>query len=64
MSEQAEQKQVKPNSNAFKLEESAQDMIARVMSIARLLTTEGAALDDLPAAQRHASRKKHKNENL
>jgi hypothetical protein len=42
MNEQAEQKQVKSNSNAFNLEEGIQDMIVRIMTIAHLLVVDDA----------------------
>lgn len=64
MSEQTKQKQANHNSNAFKLEEGAQDMIARVMTVARLLATDSAAPDDPSAEQTHKGRKKHKDKNL
>jgi hypothetical protein len=51
MNEQTKQKQANHHSNAFKLEEGAQDLIARVMTIARLLATDSAAPDDPSAEQ-------------
>ena len=46
MNEQAEQKQVKSDSNAFNLEEGAQDMVTRIMTIARLLVEDGGSPQD------------------
>ncbi len=51
-------------SKTFKLDENVQDMIARVMTVARLLTTDSTAPDDLSTGQTHKGHKKHKNENL
>ena len=42
--------------------ENMQDILVRVMTIARLLIAESATPDDL--FERHKERKKHKNENL
>jgi hypothetical protein len=64
MNEQAKQKQAKHNSNIFKLEEGVQDMIERVMTVARLLTTDSTAPGDPSTEQAHTRRKKHKSENL
>ena len=46
MHEQAEQKQVKSNSNAFNLEEGIQDMVIRIMTIACLLVVDDGAPQD------------------
>jgi hypothetical protein len=43
MNEQAKPKQVKSDSTAFNLEEGVQDMIARIMTIARLLVVDDGA---------------------
>jgi hypothetical protein len=42
MNEQAKHKQVKSDSNAFNLEDGVQDMVARIMTIARLLLMDDA----------------------
>ena len=64
MNEQAKPNSMSHQSKTFKLDENVQDMIARVMTVARLLTTDSAAQDGLSAGQTHEGRKKHKNENL
>jgi hypothetical protein len=64
MNEQAKQEPANHHSNASKLEEGAQDLIARVMTVARLLATDSAAPDDPSAEQTHKGRKKHKDRNL
>jgi len=51
-------------SDAFQLEEGVPDMIVRVMTVARLLTTDRAALDELSAEQTLEGGKKHTNTNL
>jgi hypothetical protein len=43
MNEQAKPKQVKSDSTTFNLEEGVQDMVARIMTIARLLAEDGGA---------------------
>jgi len=63
MNEQAKQQTMSTHSKTSNFEESVQSMIARVMSLARLLTTEDAAPDASSAELKRARRKKHKNEN-
>jgi hypothetical protein len=46
MNEQAKPKQVKFESNVFNFEEGAQDMVARIMTIARLLAEDGGSPQD------------------
>jgi hypothetical protein len=46
MNEQAKPKQVKSDSATFNPEEGAQDMLARIMTIARLLAEDGGAPQD------------------
>jgi len=50
--------------NAHSLEESVQDMIARVMTLARLLVMQSAVEDGPGANPARSKRKKHGIENL
>jgi hypothetical protein len=50
------------NNQTSQSKENLQDMLTRVMTIARLLIPERALPDDL--SKRHEERKKHKHENL
>jgi hypothetical protein len=46
MNEQTKPKQVKSDSTTSKFEEGVQDMVARIMTIARLLAEDGGAPPD------------------
>jgi hypothetical protein len=63
MNEQAEQKPMTEHSKSSNFEESVQDMIIRVIGIARLLVTDGPTAVDSPVESKRTRRKKHKNEN-
>jgi len=63
MNEQAKQQPMTEHSKNSNLEESVQDMIARVIGIARLLVTDGPTAVDSPAESKRTRRKKHKNKN-
>lgn len=51
------------HSKPSNFEENVQDMILRVIGIARLLMTDGAAADDSLAESKRAGHKKYKNKN-
>jgi len=63
MNEQAKQKPMSEPSKTSNVEESVQDMIVRVIGIARLLVTDGPTAVDSSVQSRHTWRKKHKNKN-
>jgi hypothetical protein len=60
MNEQAKLKPVKSDSAPFNPEEGTQDMIARIMTIARLLAEDGGEPPDYSQSRMQ----KHGNENL
>ena len=64
MNEQAKRKPMNRDLNAHSLEEGVQDMIARVMTLARLLVMQSVAEDGPGANPAHNRRKKHGIENL
>jgi hypothetical protein len=51
------------HSKTSNFEESVQDMIVRVIGIARLLVTDGPTAVDSTAESNRSRRKKHKNKN-
>jgi hypothetical protein len=58
MNEQAKPKQEKSSSSIFNLEEGAQDIVARIMTIARLLAEGGGEPPDYSQSRMQKTRER------